>query len=400
MAQSTKQTGRAKRVRMSSEQLATRIRSRFEAADHVRRGVCLLNAGRYDEAAAEFAVASEIGSADRSLPAYLAACLIGKGDPAAAAERFADADERRGGGSVNAIREALALREAGRKADAANVLRSAIRDNAEDPELHFQLGLMLAESERFEEAELRFTQVLSITRDHAEALLNLGLCCGARSAPGAAVQHLLRAQALRPHDARIGLLLTQAAKAARQQGLAVRVRAAVSEDDPVVDAHGIEELSRIVEIEPDFVDAFLSIPLGTIDERVFAMLARTLEVALERQPEHAELHYHCGRLLDRLGRREDAIAENERAVQIDPTFVRALIELGKLYQQTDRAKDATTRLEQAIRAGAEYADVYFLLGNVYRDQGNLLRARSAYRRALALNERYEAAQQALAALPV
>jgi hypothetical protein len=37
---------------------------------------------------------------------------------------------------------------------------------------------------------------------------------------------------------------------------------------------------------------------------------------------------------------------------------------------------------------------------VYRDQGNLLRARSAYRHALALNERYEAAQQALAALPV
>jgi tetratricopeptide (TPR) repeat protein len=385
---------------MSSEQLATRIRSRFEAADHVRRGVCLLNAGRYDEAAAEFAVASELGSADQSLPAYLAACLIGKGDPSAAADRFADADAQRGGGTVHAIREALALREAGRKADATNVLRSAIRDNAENPELHFQLGILLAESERFEEAELRFTQVLSITRDHAEALLNLALCCGARSVPGEAVQHLLRAQALRPHDARIGLLLTQAAKAARQQGLAVRVRAAVSEDDPVVDPHGIEELARIVEIEPDFVDAFLSIPLGTIDERVFAMLARTLEVALERQPEHAELHYHCARLLDRLGRREDAIAENERAVQIDPTFVRALIELGRLYQQTDRAKDATTRLEQAIRAGAEYADVYFLLGNVYRDQGNLLRARSAYRRALALNERYEAAQQALAALPV
>jgi len=400
MVQSITDTAGPARVRPSSEQLAHLIRARFEAATRVRRGVCLLNAGQYDEAAAEFTAAADLGSSDLSLSAYLAACLLGKGDPLAAAERFAEAGERSEGRSINAIRQALALRAAGRTADAMNALRLAISEDAENPELHFQLGILLADSERFEEAELRFTQVLSIMRDHAEALVNLALCCGIRLAPGEAVRHLLQAQTLRPHDARIGLLLTRAAKAAQQQGIAVRVRAAVSEDDPVVDAHGIEELSRIVEAEPDFVDAFLSIPLGTIDERVFATLTKTLEAALERQPEQAELHYHCGRLLDRLGRREDAIAANERAVQLDPTFVRALIELGRLYQQTDRAKDATSRLEQAIRAGAEYADVYFILGNLYRDQGNLIRARSAYRRALALNERFEAAQQALAALPV
>ena len=72
--------------------------------------------------------------------------------------------------------------------------------------------------------------------------------------------------------------------------------------------------------------------------------------------------------------------------------------MGKLYRDTDRTEDATTRLEQAIVAGAEYADVYYLLGNLYRDQGQVGRARSAYRRALAINNRYEAAQQALAAL--
>jgi Tfp pilus assembly protein PilF len=73
--------------------------------------------------------------------------------------------------------------------------------------------------------------------------------------------------------------------------------------------------------------------------------------------------------------------------------------LGKLYHQTDRCADATSRLEQAVEAGADYADVHFLLGNLYCEQGQVNRARSAYRRALTINHRYEAAQKALEALP-
>ena len=95
---------------------------------------------------------------------------------------------------------------------------------------------------------------------------------------------------------------------------------------------------------------------------------------------------------------QDAIDENERAVQIVPTFIRALIELGRLYQKTDQRADAVTRLEQAIAAGAEYADVHYLLGNLYRDQGEVKRAQRAYQQALALNDHYEAASQALSAL--
>ena len=95
----------------------------------------------------------------------------------------------------------------------------------------------------------------------------------------------------------------------------------------------------------------------------------------------------------------EAIAENERAVEINPKFIRALVKLGELYQKTDRSADAKTRLERAVAAGAEYADVYYLLGNIYRDEGKVTHARSAYRHALLLNKRYEAALEALEALP-
>lgn len=398
MPKAISQPNKTRSPKLSPEELLALLKSQYEATDQVRRGVCLLNAGRYDEAVAAFSKAEQLGSTDRSLPSYIAGCLVGQGRADEAASQWARMVEDAPSLSVTRIRHAQALWASGKAGKAIEALRRAVGDDPECAELHFQLGTMLAATEKFDEAELRFTQALTIDRKQAEALISLALCCGARGAASEAVSHLQRAQARRPHDARIGLLLAEGAKAMQQQGLAVRVRANISEVEVSEDRRGIEELSRLIEADPDFVDAFLSIPAGEVDERAFAMLLSTLEVALERQPEHAELHFHCGRILDRLGRRDDAIGANERAIEIDPTFTRALIELGKLYRDTDRTEDATTRLEQAIVAGAEYADVYYLLGNLYRDQGQVGRARSAYRRALAINNRYEAAQQALAAL--
>jgi tetratricopeptide (TPR) repeat protein len=381
-------------------ELLGRIKARFESQDLVRRGVCLINAGQYEQAEAVFRRATESGYGGQSLPSYIAACLLGQGKPDAAADQFAKLVKRNGFETAARIRHALARWAAGACEEAMQSLREGIRLNSECAALHFQLGTLLSSVERYDEAELRFTQALNIERDHVEAHVSLAMCCGARNAPDKALSYLQRAQSLRPWDARLGLLLTQAAKAAQQQGLSARARAEMPNSDDDRDEQGIDELARAIEADPDFVDAFLSLQEGQVDARVFGLLLKTLEAALRRQPEHAELHHQRGRVLARLGRCGDAIDENERAVGILPTFIRALIELAKLYQQTDRTIDAATRLEQAVAAGAEYADVYYLLGNLYRKQGKVGRARSAYRHALLINNRFEAAVQALEALPV
>jgi len=384
---------------LHSEKLLEYIKTHFDAVREVRRGVCLLNAGEYDKAANAFTRASRTGCSDKSLPAFLGACLIAQGHAAAAASCFAKSGGDDAEKTTAQIRHNLALWAAGKHDDAIATFRENIRENPECAELHFQLGTLLTSIEQYEEAELRFTQTLTIDREHAEALVSLALCCAVRNTPAEALTYLQRAQARKPHDARIGLLLAQAANAMHEQGCEPRVRAVMPDEGIVADQRGMAELSHVIEAEPDFVDAFLSIPVGEVDEQVFAMLLETIRTALERQPEHAELHYHCGRVLTRLGRREDAIGANERAVEIEPRYTQALIELGKLYQQTDRTVDAATRLEQAVAAGAKYADVFYMLGNLYRTQGEVSRARSAYRRALLINDRYEAAVQALASLP-
>ncbi len=384
-------------VRSRGEQVAW-VRSHFEAKDALRRAVDRFHAGRFDEALSLFQEALGRGADGTTLTKYLADCYLAAGhysDAAKALEARALPDQRAVGDTV---RLAYTLSAGGQTAQAILTLREAVRRDAESPELHFHLATLLSEIGEVAEAELRFAQVLSIDAGHVDAMVSLGLCYGARQDLESAFTWLQRAQAHRPNDARIGIMITQAAKAMHQSATTLDPSPILRAYDEAAQSADIEELARVIEADPDFVDAFLALSSTEVNAEIFAILLRTVETALERQPEHAELHYHCGRVLDRLGRCSAAISHNERAVAIAPTFTRALIELGRLYRKTNRSADAVSRLEAAIRAGADYADVHYLLGKLYCDLGAVEKAGRSFRRALSLNDRYEAAREALESL--
>lgn len=160
--------------------------------DRVRRAMCLLNAARYDEA---------IGELER-----LTASTI----------------------NIDSNPFGWFLPPNGCQTSAIEKLRDAIAGDPENPSSHFQLGIRLAEANRMEEAELRFTQTLSIDRDHADAMACLGLCRESVGDTDGALQLLRRAQAVRPDDVRISLLLTKTARTARDRGAIIDLCAAVS----------------------------------------------------------------------------------------------------------------------------------------------------------------------------
>jgi tetratricopeptide (TPR) repeat protein len=194
------------------------------------------------------------------------------------------------------------------------------------------------------------------------------------------------------------LLLAQAAQSLADQGLPISLNAEMPAFTPTGDEEGIEQLSRIVGAEPEFVDAFLTLPGKDLDPDVYGLLAATLSRALDHKPQDAKLHCAHGRVLDRLGKADEAIAATRQALSLEPRSVQALIQLARLYQQTDRHEDARVRLEQALALGGEYADVYYMLGNLYRHSGQIERARWAYGQALKINDHYEAARTALDSL--
>ena len=119
-----------------------------QGQQHLRRGICLLNAGRYDRAAYEFRSAARANPESRSLPRLLAACHLGAGRSDRAAEQF-DAGLGHGSSDIPAlVRLALLAWQEGRPLEAILSLRQALADHPESAELHFQLGTLLAAEDR------------------------------------------------------------------------------------------------------------------------------------------------------------------------------------------------------------------------------------------------------------
>ncbi|HRX85925.1 MAG TPA: tetratricopeptide repeat protein [Phycisphaerae bacterium] len=382
----------------ASADIVASVRAHFAAQRSLRKGLCLLSAGVFAEAVKELSAAVRTNARSVDLSAHLVQALAASGRAGEAAEAAADHQAAHPRDVAGIVRLALAQWKGDDAAQAVQTLRAGVADHPESAELHFQLGTLLAALDQEEEAELRFVQAITIDKQHADALVALGLTKAARREIGEALRYLHDAQRLRPGDARIALLLAQAAQAAEAAGLHRPLPVEMPTAETILEHEAWAHLSRLIEREPEFVEAFLALDPEEVEPTVFELLALSLQQAIGRSPRFAALHYLRSRVLERLGRSDEAIAEAESAVDIDPRYVQALILLANLYGQTDRCADARRRLEETVALGVEYADAYYLLGNLYRDDGQVQRARWAYEQALRVNHGYTAARQALAAL--
>ncbi len=374
------------------------VRRFFEARDCVRRGICLLNAGQYDSAAATFSMALSLNPGSEGLRPYLARCHVGNQDYMAAAEEMTKLIDEDPDDITARIRHALMLWKHGDCPAAIASLRNSVEHARDCAELHFHLGTLLAAGGEQVEAAMRFTQALSLDKRHTAAMVSLAMCHAADEEVGRALALLTRAQRLRPRDARIGHLLTMASKAVDRAATGVHSPAAMPPECDTDYDEFVTELSRLIETDADFIDAFISLPKSETDVTLRQLLAAAAEQSLRKYPERADLHYQNSRLLDEGGDAAGAIASLEHAVEIDEHHTPALIFLGKLYRRAGRRAEAVKRLESALRNGADYADVHVLLGDLHRDAGRTDRARDAYSRAIKINANYRVAQESLEAL--
>lgn len=360
---------------------------------HLQQGISELNGGNYAVAARHFSESRRINPDSAGLSNYLTACHVGQGrfDLAAAeierARVSGDADQ------ALPIRLAYAFLRDGQYDRAVDTLMDAIAVAPRRADLRFQIGVIQCSAGDYEAAIESLESAARLAPFDPAIHQHLGLAFGAIHRARDAVRHLRSAQRLAPHDAHTSLLLAMALDAAGQSGT-VSAEPLVARP-PVEQQADLETLARVIVQDPDFVEAFLSLPESQVDRDIFAMLAGTLERALERYPDYADLHYHCSRVYHRLGRTDAAIDKAREAVRINPRYVQALIQLGRLYAQTDRDAEAIDRLRMAIDGGGDYPDVHYLLGELHRKGGRREQACRSFRRALELNAKYERAREAL-----
>ncbi len=370
--------------------------SRYYAADaHLRVGLGHIRAGRYEAALKVLQVALEFNPHHDSLPRYLAACCVRIGRFDQAVDYTARAAQRQPDAPAADIRHAVAQWRDGQQLAAMATLEDAGDRRPDDPLVWFHLGTMLAARESFTAAIERFERALELRPAYVDARVRLAMCFAAVQDPGQAVIHLTAAQKLEPRNAQIAMWLAMALETEGGGRHGSREEVVCPLTPPAAEPADIAELTRVVLHEPELILAFVALPESQADQDVLPLLRAVLDRAIASAPQRAELYYYLAMIHRRLGNHQRAIASCERAVEIDPRLIQALITLGRLYHETDRQQDAASRLQDVVALGYEYADVYYLLGCVYRDLGDSVQARNSYHRALAINDNYIEARIAL-----
>ena len=102
------------------------------------------------------------------------------------------------------------------------------------------------------------------------------------------------------------------------------------------------------------------------------------------QPGDATVRYELGELLQKMGRTEQAVAQFEQALVLDPDHVPAHAALGIALHAAGRLDEAERHFRQALAGMPDLAEVHFNLGQTLRLAGRLDEALREYAAALEL----------------
>ena len=378
------------------EDMIGRVARFYYAMAHRRLGIEALQAGRFCQAEGFFRAAMEAAGRKPDLSAHLAAMYAKTNRHelcTAEMERLADSP---GDGPQTRRQLAQAQWRGGKRAEAYMTLTAALRKFPTEGKLHMQLGLFYAAEEQVEKACEQLNKAVEADCSSADNHYYLGLVAAARRDLQTAVRSFQRAFELRPEDLVIAHQLALAAKAAAQNGSHFLLR--LPEPAPATADSHIAQLAHYVTDEPDFVGAFLALPPSEADSELFSMLAGVLQIALDKHPRYADLHYHSSRIFHRLGQMDAAVYHARRAVGINPRYLEALVHIAHLCAEADRPAEAVDYLEQAISHGGDWPDVHYLAGKLLVRCDKQQQARGHFQRALQLKTNYPGAAEMLHSL--
>jgi len=206
------------------------------------------------------------------------------------------------------------------------------------------------------------------------------------------------------------------------------------------DCNALPRASRVTALPIGLLAIVLTLPLGGCSFDLGSWGAdKEKAQAVEQNPTgsicgqsvtDAQGHAARGQTFAKSGKAEEALAEFDRALSLDPYNVQALYGRGLIYQAgnqheqaiadftsanglnpqrieplmaratsylaIDKAKEAASDLDEAVQADSSSAQAWTARGAAYERLGDKAKAFTSYSRALALRPRDEAARSGLA----
>ena len=114
------------------------------------------------------------------------------------------------------------------------------------------------------------------------------------------------------------------------------------------------------------------------------------DLITSRQPE-ASIYYNRGIVKSKLGQKQAAIADYDRAIAINPNFIKAHINRGNTKSELGQKQAAIIDYDRAIAINPKYADAYYNRGNAKYELGQKQAAIIDYDQAIAVNPKHDSA---------
>ena len=376
--------------------LTGRLARYYEGMAHRAMGIDAMCEGRYD--VAEHHLRMAMGSIGRQadLASYLGALYAQTDRHDACAREMDEVLSRQPDSAVAWRRLAQAQWRAGQREQAYMTLASGIGQVEAKAILYMQLGVFYAAEEELDRARQNLALAVECDCTNSDAHYYLGLTAAASGDVRAAVRCFQRAFELRPDDLMLCFQLALSARAAGLEGGGVIIRMPEM-SAPLADSQ-VRQLAGYITADPDFVDAFVALPESDVDAELFDMLAGVLRIALGEHPNYADLHLRCSRVYQRLDRIAPAVEHAKRAVEINPDYVEALLQLGRLHAEEGRRDDAADCVARAIEKGADWPDIHCFAGELLLQGDTPGEPRPHLERAMELKPGYTRAAEALALL--
>lgn len=272
---------------------------------HNRLGAMLEEAGKDEEAFAEYEKAVQLMPNNPHAQNSLAMALSAQG-------RFAEAETH----FETALRVkyvpydvhynfAQLLTRQGRMPDAIVQLRAALAKRPDLINARVNLANLLADAGQFPEADEHYRAALAARPDSANLHNNLGSALRGMGRVNESMVEFEKALAI---DPRYVSSMINLANALRQKG---RLDEAIA------------RYREALAIDPSQGAAHFNLGTALLEKRGFAEAESVLREAVRLLPNHAEVRFQLGRALEEQGRIPDAVIEYREALRLDPNHAGA-----------------------------------------------------------------------------
>ena len=238
------------------------------------------------------------------------------------------------------FRQALALQQQQRLAQAERVYASILERNPDHAQALYNLGLLCVRQGRLDEAIVLFERALDRQPIFPEAHNAVGIALRLSNRHEEALEHYQKALAAKPDYAEVENNIGLALRALDRQ------------------AESIAHYQRALAIRPDYAEAENNLGAAWRALHRYDEAARHYRQALALNPASAAAHGNLSAALQLLGRHEEALTHAERALALAPGFAEAHHGRGTILRTLGRLDEARQALERAIDLAPRRAEFY------------------------------------------